>query len=339
MLEATIIIVDNSEPARNGDYLPTRYDAQSDAVHLLFQAKTSANPESAVGLMSSAGTSPQVLTTLTNNDGSIHFGLTSTKVGGKARVATALSIASLALKHRQNKSQHPRVVIFSCSPVTESKEQMAALGRKLKKGGLAVDVVVMGEGALEGEPAEDEDQGNAGEGQSREGESEKKEEPSTRAKWTAFHRAIRAPQDAEYQSHLAVIPPGPSLLSDSLLSTDVMAGTGMQGGGGGGGAGGEGGESGGGGGGDFGDFGGIDPNADPELALALRMSMEEEERRQAQRRRDEQGGEGTALETVPEGEEAKGGDGEKKDESKKDGEGGGEGGASGSGTGERMDTS
>ncbi len=50
--------------------------------------------------------------------------------------------------------------------------------------------------------------------------------------------------------------------------------------GGGGAAAGAGGGGGGGGGDGFADFGGVDPNMDPELAMALRVSMEEERARQ-----------------------------------------------------------
>lgn len=69
-------------------------------------------------------------------------------------------------------------------------------------------------------------------------------------------------------SHLAIIPPGPSLLSDQLVMTPILNGDGSAG------AGGEGGGQ------DSSSFEfGIDPSIDPELALALRMSMEEEKAR------------------------------------------------------------
>ena len=75
-------------------------------------------------------------------------------------------------------------------------------------------------------------------------------------------------------SHLAIIPPGPSLLSDHLISTPILSGDGTVP---------RGGDNGGDGGGDSGagafEFG-VDPSTDPELALALRMSMEEEKARQ-----------------------------------------------------------
>lgn len=54
-LEATMMIVDNSEYMRNGDYQPSRFDAQSDAVNVVFQTKIDSNPENTVGVMSMAG--------------------------------------------------------------------------------------------------------------------------------------------------------------------------------------------------------------------------------------------------------------------------------------------
>jgi 26S proteasome regulatory subunit N10 len=40
---------------RNGDYTPSRVDAQADAVNLLFQAKQQSHPENTVGVMTMAG--------------------------------------------------------------------------------------------------------------------------------------------------------------------------------------------------------------------------------------------------------------------------------------------
>lgn len=81
-------------------------------------------------------------------------------------------------------------------------------------------------------------------------------------------------------SHLAIIPPGPGLLSDQLITSPIINGDNA------------GGASGMGGGGDGGDAGqsfefGIDPSIDPELALALRMSMEEEKARVERKNKEE----------------------------------------------------
>ncbi|KAL0563476.1 proteasome regulatory particle base subunit rpn10 [Marasmius crinis-equi] len=62
-LEATMMIIDNSEYMRNGDYQPTRFDAQADAVNVVFQTKIDSNPENTVGVMSMAGKGPEVLVT------------------------------------------------------------------------------------------------------------------------------------------------------------------------------------------------------------------------------------------------------------------------------------
>jgi len=40
---------------RNGDYTPSRIEAQSDATIFLFNAKTRSNPENTVGMITMAG--------------------------------------------------------------------------------------------------------------------------------------------------------------------------------------------------------------------------------------------------------------------------------------------
>lgn len=100
-LEAVMIVVDNSESSRNGDYTPTRFDAQADAVNVLFQHVTNGNPESSVGLMSMGGKDPEVLVTLTSDQGKILEGLhrTKKKVSGSSHLATAIQVASVSFSH------------------------------------------------------------------------------------------------------------------------------------------------------------------------------------------------------------------------------------------------
>lgn len=63
--------VDNSEWTRNSDYAPTRFQAQADCVNLLAGAKTQANPENTVGVITMAGKAPQVLVTPTPDLGKV----------------------------------------------------------------------------------------------------------------------------------------------------------------------------------------------------------------------------------------------------------------------------
>lgn len=50
-----MMIIDNSEYMRNGDYHPSRFDAQADAVNAVFNTKIDSNPENSVGIMTMAG--------------------------------------------------------------------------------------------------------------------------------------------------------------------------------------------------------------------------------------------------------------------------------------------
>jgi 26S proteasome regulatory subunit N10 len=95
-------------------------------------------------------------------------------------------------------------------------------------------------------------------------------------------------------SHLVIVPPGPNHLSDHLLSSEILGGDGAVPRGGddvmGGAA-----DSG----ADAFEFG-VDPSADPELALALRMSMDEEKARQEKEAKAKADAEKAQLGNIPE---------------------------------------
>jgi 26S proteasome regulatory subunit N10 len=78
---------------------PSRWEAQADAVNLIFSAKTQANPESSVGLMSMGGKGPEVLVTLTDDFGKILDGIHRTKIRGSTHLATGLQIAGVSQNH------------------------------------------------------------------------------------------------------------------------------------------------------------------------------------------------------------------------------------------------
>ncbi|KAJ2904150.1 von Willebrand factor type A domain-containing protein [Zalerion maritima] len=264
-LEAVMVVVDNSESSRNGDYPPTRFDAQSDAVNIIFQTVTQNNPESSVGLMSMGGKGPEVLATLTTDQGKILEGLhrTKSKIRGSAHLGTGIHIAYvwhfplnrvfplLALKHRQNKSQRQRIIVFVCSPVEENQKDLIKLAKKMKKENVNVDIVLFGE----------------------------LDDDTTKQKLEAFVSEVNKSDG----SHLEVFAPSSKLLSDQLIATPILLGesaasgsaTSMGGGGGGG------------GGNEFDDLG-FDAAQDPELALALRMSLEDEKQRQEKKAKEEE---------------------------------------------------
>jgi 26S proteasome regulatory subunit N10 len=54
-MEATMIMIDNSESSINGDHPPTRWDQEVEAANLLIEGKLADSPQASVGLGIMAG--------------------------------------------------------------------------------------------------------------------------------------------------------------------------------------------------------------------------------------------------------------------------------------------
>lgn len=87
--------VDNSEYMRNGDFLPTRLQAQQDAVNIVCHSKTRSNPENNVGLITLANDC-EVLTTLTPDTGRILSKLHTVQPKGKITFCTGIRVAHVS---------------------------------------------------------------------------------------------------------------------------------------------------------------------------------------------------------------------------------------------------
>lgn len=236
VLEAVMIVIDNSEFMRNGDYPTNRYEAQLDAIDMIFNAKRRSNPENTVGLLSNGGDAPKVLSTLTSDIGKLRVGIHESKIQGVSHFANGLQVAALALKHRQNKVQAQRIITFVGSPITEDTKTLDSLAKKLKKNNVAVDFINFGE------------------------------EDANTNKLEKFISIINHGDN----SHLVTVSPSSRLLSSVVASSAILNegaadANGIENH-------------------DdiFGDMDGFDNMADidPDLALALRLSLEEEKARQ-----------------------------------------------------------
>ncbi|XP_076630967.1 regulatory particle non-ATPase 10 [Colletes latitarsis] len=149
VLESTMICIDNSDYMRNGDFLPTRLQAQQDAVNLVCHSKTRSNPENNVGLITLANV--EVLATLTSDVGRILSKLHQVQPNGNLSLITGIRIAHLALKHRQGKNHKMRIVAFIGSPINVDEEELVKLAKRLKKEKVCVDVVSFGEDSVNNE--------------------------------------------------------------------------------------------------------------------------------------------------------------------------------------------
>jgi len=265
---------------RNGDYIPTRLEAQSDAANLIVNQKTGSNPESTVGVISMSSSGPstgaELLVSPTDDLGKILTALHGVPLSGEIStstgknkdavdIAASVQVAALALKHRRNKNGSQRIVLFVGSPLSNAdKKAFVKAGKQLKKNNVFIDVIALGE--LEENESKLRDLVDAANGTTN----------AAAANAEGGDAAVAA--EIERTCHLVTIPAG-VLPSDVLVTSPILRGD-SGGGGGGGGAAAAAPAAGGGGGGDFAEFGGIDPSMDPELAMALRVSMEEERARQ-----------------------------------------------------------
>lgn len=251
VLECTVICLDNSEWMRNGDYVPTRFEAQQDAASLISTARCEQNPENTVGLLAMSN-GVELLVSPTDEVAKVLGAFSQLSVGGKVDFAAAVQIAQLALKHRRNKNGGQRIIVFVGSPIENDAKTLEKIGKQLKKNNVAVDVVSMGEL----------DENNA--------------------KLEVFINAANSNDN----SHLISVPPG-MMPSEAVLSSTIIHGE----------------EGGAAAAATYAEYGGIDPNLDPELAMAIRMSTEEaraaEEARARAAAASSSGAEATPTQAAP----------------------------------------
>jgi len=179
---------------RNSDFSPSRFESQQDAVNLICGSKTRQNVENVVGLITTAGRQAAVQVSLTPDLTKILGALHRVQLAGESDIVTAIQVARLALRHRQNKRQEQRIVLFVGSPVGATVRELTQLGGELKKNKIALDIVNFGEETA----------------------------AANEEKLTAFHKAVCNHDN----STIVTIPPGTSMLSEVLSRTPIVRGAG-----------------------------------------------------------------------------------------------------------------
>lgn len=186
------------------------------------------------------GKRPEIYLTQTNDVGRLLSTIQKMPIHGYIDLPRAIKIAQLSLKHRQNKNQKQRIVVFVGSPIEGLEDKdMAKLGKQLRKNDVAIDVISFGH------PENSPLLNTLVENSSKGGNSHFIE--------------------INYGMNIAdTIITSPIVAFDSGFDSqmpaeggDAPAATGASGGG------------------QFAEYGGIDPNIDPELAMAIRISLEE----------------------------------------------------------------
>lgn len=239
-LEAVVVCLDNSEFNRNGDFAPSRWESQQDAASNICEVKLNQNPENTLGIMTCAGARVDVLLTQSNDTDAILAAITNAEINGKGQFFNAVKVAQLSLKHRMNKQQKQRVIVFVGHPLIESYEQCEDLGKRLKRNNVAVDIINFAN--AENVPK--------------------------------LEALVQAANNSS-NSHFMDVPIGCTMITDLLFTSPILGnedGPPMGGEFGGAGAMGAPGDR-------FAEYGGINPQLDPDLAMALKVSLEEERNR------------------------------------------------------------
>lgn len=133
-----------------------------------------------------------VTPTVGAEEGKIHHSLPNIIAAGSTDLMAGLSVAGLALKHRQDKNQRQRAVVLLGSPLPPSlsSDELVRLGKRLKKNNVAVDVVLYGAEATENEE-----------------------------RMRAFVEAVNSGGNSTF----VVVPPGaPGLLSDHIRQSEIL---------------------------------------------------------------------------------------------------------------------
>lgn len=223
-------------------------------------------------MMTMAGKRPEIFLTQTNDVGRLLSTISKMPIHGYVDLPRAVKIAQLPLKHRQNKNQKQRIIAFVGSPIEGFEDKdFKKLGKQLRKNDVAIDVVNFGH-------------------------------PENIPLLTTLVENT----NKNGNSHIVEINYGANI-ADTIITSPLVAYD----------MGGdvapaaEGGDApapGGAAGGQFAEYGGIDPNIDPELAMAIRISLEEEKNKNNQDANANKDGEAKPDDKPAEGATANAGD-------------------------------
>jgi len=139
--ECTVLVLDNSDYSLNGDWRADRLRSQSDACRALAVKRMNDNAESSVGLMVSAN--PKVIATPTTESGKISTALQNLQADGECEIIRSIKIAQLVLKNRPNRNARQRIIVFLASPAPIDEKEFLKTMKQLKKNNVLFNMVLL----------------------------------------------------------------------------------------------------------------------------------------------------------------------------------------------------
>jgi len=88
-----------------------------------------------------AGKRVEIRLTQTNEIGDLINSLNNIQIMGDADCLTSIKIGQLSLKHRKDKTQRQRLIVFVGHPITGNEDDYEDVGMRLKKNNVSIDII------------------------------------------------------------------------------------------------------------------------------------------------------------------------------------------------------
>jgi len=116
------------------------------AVDLICSRKSESNVENSVGVISMKYSGPEISLHLTEER---RWNSTMAKIDlshgrGSIQIHEAIRKARLALKHKRNPKQEKKIIVIVCSPIATEARTLTRMAKDLKKNGLSMDIICFG---------------------------------------------------------------------------------------------------------------------------------------------------------------------------------------------------
>lgn len=141
---ATVILLDNSARAIDGDFYPSRLEAQMVAAERLARYLFSLHQDTRVAIGTIGSQEFGIRLSFTSDMKRITAALKSIGHGGGVDIVKGVRSAFLALRHSQNIGPK-RILLFVGSPNEVTGEEATSLAREAAEKDIVIDVVVFGQ--------------------------------------------------------------------------------------------------------------------------------------------------------------------------------------------------
>lgn len=150
--QAIIIFIDNSDSSIDGDFRPTRLEAQKNAVEAMCGFFRTENKQSVFGFGSMSNEDFGIKTSFTEDTIKVHKDLEFVKPGGTIQLEKAIRSGLLAMKQRPKEVPNQTLIFFVSSQHDLTNENAELLANLANRCGASLNIFVFGDQPIDEEP-------------------------------------------------------------------------------------------------------------------------------------------------------------------------------------------